>query len=47
MRVALSCRVCGARNYETSRVRRDGAPPLEMKKHCKTCSHHTVHGESR
>jgi large subunit ribosomal protein L33 len=45
--VALSCQVCGARNYKTTRVRREGARPLTLKKFCKTCNAHTAHIEAR
>ncbi|HEY6561952.1 MAG TPA: 50S ribosomal protein L33 [Polyangiaceae bacterium] len=45
--VALSCSVCSARNYKTTRIRRDGVKPLSLKKFCKTCNHHTVHIESK
>ena len=45
--VALSCSVCGARNYHTTRARRDGARPLTLTKFCKTCNAHTAHIEAR
>jgi large subunit ribosomal protein L33 len=45
--VALSCEVCGARNYKTTKARREGSKPLVFKKFCKTCTAHTVHRESK
>jgi large subunit ribosomal protein L33 len=45
--VALSCTVCGARNYRTTRARRDGGRPLMLTKFCKTCNLHTAHIEAR
>ncbi|MBX3128858.1 MAG: 50S ribosomal protein L33 [Polyangiaceae bacterium] len=45
--VALSCSVCGARNYKASRPRRDGTPVLTLSKFCKTCNAHTLHRESK
>jgi large subunit ribosomal protein L33 len=45
--IALSCSVCGARNYKTTRIRREGIKPLSLKKFCKACNHHTVHIESK
>jgi large subunit ribosomal protein L33 len=45
--VALACSECKARNYKTTKARRDGAPPLKLKKFCKTCDKHTVHEETR
>ncbi len=45
--VSLACSVCGARNYRTTRVRKQGSPPLELKKFCPTCKVHTLHKESK
>jgi len=45
--IALSCEVCGSRNYKTTKARREGSKPLELKKFCKTCNAHTKHKESK
>ena len=45
--VALACSECSTRNYKTTKVRRDGAPTLKLKKFCKTCDKHTIHEETR
>jgi len=45
--VALACTVCSARNYKTTKARKDGTPPLKLKKFCKTCDVHTMHEETR
>jgi large subunit ribosomal protein L33 len=45
--VSLACSVCGARNYRTTRLRKQGAPPLELKKYCPTCNAHTLHKETK
>jgi large subunit ribosomal protein L33 len=47
LRIALACEACGARNYRTTVARREGAPPLELKKFCTTCNTHTLHRESK
>jgi large subunit ribosomal protein L33 len=46
LRVALSCTVCGTRNYKTTRPRVAGASVLTLKKYCKVCNTHTVHIEA-
>ena len=46
-KIALSCSQCKARNYQTTRVRRDGVKPLSLKKFCKACNTHTVHIETK
>jgi large subunit ribosomal protein L33 len=45
--VSLSCSVCGARNYKTTRVQKAGEKLLELKKFCKVCNAHTLHRESK
>jgi large subunit ribosomal protein L33 len=45
--IALVCSVCHARNYKTTKARRDGAPALTLKKFCKTCDKHTIHEETK
>ncbi|MDH5491581.1 MAG: 50S ribosomal protein L33 [Myxococcales bacterium] len=48
MRVALVCDECGARNYRTTKARRDGAQErLRLKKFCRSCARHTMHVESK
>ncbi|MCA9594474.1 MAG: 50S ribosomal protein L33 [Myxococcales bacterium] len=47
VQVALSCEQCGARNYKTTKPRRDGQKPLALKKHCKHCNAHTLHRETK
>jgi large subunit ribosomal protein L33 len=48
--VTLACSECKARNYKTSKSPgQDGAgeQPLEIKKFCKQCQHHTLHRETK
>ena len=45
--VALACTVCGSRNYRTTRVVKNGATALRLKKFCKTCKQHTIHQETK
>jgi large subunit ribosomal protein L33 len=45
--IALVCSVCHARNYKTTKARKDGAPALKLKKFCKTCDSHTTHEETK
>jgi large subunit ribosomal protein L33 len=45
--IALCCSVCGARNYKTTKARKNGAKPLQLKKFCNTCNAHTVHNEGK
>ena len=47
VRVALVCDECGARNYKTTRARREGTKPLRLSKFCKSCNRHTEHTESK
>jgi large subunit ribosomal protein L33 len=44
-RVALVCEECGARNYQTTKARKQER--LTLKKFCPTCNRHTVHKESK
>ena len=45
--IALCCSVCSARNYKTTKARKDGGQPLQLKKFCNTCNAHTVHIEGK
>jgi large subunit ribosomal protein L33 len=45
--IALCCSVCSARNYKTTKARRDGGQPLQLKKFCNTCNAHTLHIEGK
>ncbi|HEX4338767.1 MAG TPA: 50S ribosomal protein L33 [Polyangiaceae bacterium] len=45
--IALSCSACHARNYKTTKARKDGAEALKLKKFCKTCDAHTIHEETK
>jgi large subunit ribosomal protein L33 len=45
--IVLACSVCAARNYRTTRARKQGAKAIELKKFCATCKQHTVHRESK
>jgi len=47
IRVALSCTVCGKRNYQTRKPPKDGGKVLKLKKFCRDCKHHTVHVEAK
>jgi large subunit ribosomal protein L33 len=44
-RVVLVCEECGARNYPTTKARKQDR--LSLKKFCATCNRHTVHKESK
>ncbi len=51
-RIALACSACAARNYQTTRSRREGAKkpagaPFELRKFCSHCDKHTLHRESK
>ena len=45
--IALCCSVCSARNYKTTKARKDGGRPLQLKKFCNTCNAHTLHIEGK
>ena len=45
-RVVLVCEQCGARNYHTTKARRN-QERLQIKKFCPACNRHTVHKESK
>lgn len=45
--IALSCSICGNRNYKTKKPTLEGTPALKLKKFCKHCNQHTVHVEGR
>jgi len=45
--IALACTECGARNYKTTRARREGAKPVSLSKFCKICNRHTLHVEAK
>ena len=45
VRIALVCSECAARNYLTSKARKQDR--LEIKKFCATCKRHTLHKESK
>lgn len=47
VQITLVCSVCGARNYRTTRARKPGSKPVELKKHCPTCKAHTLHKETK
>ena len=44
--VSLECSQCKCRNYRTSRESRV-TKKLSLKKHCRQCGKHTVHGEKK
>jgi large subunit ribosomal protein L33 len=46
IRVALSCSVCGNRNYRTTKRSREGTS-INLKKFCSHCNQHTVHIEGK
>ena len=47
VRVSLACEECEARNYDTTRPKRDGVTPLALKKFCTHCNKHTLHKETK
>ncbi|MEZ4255303.1 MAG: 50S ribosomal protein L33 [Polyangiales bacterium] len=48
-RIVLVCSVCGARNYQTTKVKRPsaGEERLAKKKYCPHCKKHEEHKESK
>ncbi|MCH2109527.1 MAG: 50S ribosomal protein L33 [Polyangiaceae bacterium] len=44
--VALSCTVCGSRNYKTTRARGHEGQ-LQLKKFCRVCEAHTLHVDGK
>ena len=44
-RIVLVCEECGARNYQTTKARKQER--LSIKKFCAGCNRHTVHKESK
>ena len=45
--VTMECGECKNRNYRTDRETKGGGPKLALKKYCRFCRKHTVHGERR
>lgn len=47
-KAALSCSVCGSRNYTiTLSQQRQRTERLELKKFCKYCNQQTIHRETK
>ncbi|MCG7194272.1 50S ribosomal protein L33 [Fructilactobacillus sanfranciscensis] len=44
-KVALSCTICGSRNY-TITAKPNRETRLELKKYCKHCGKNTIHRET-
>ncbi|MGB8331128.1 MAG: 50S ribosomal protein L33 [Polyangiales bacterium] len=48
VKVALACEECGARNYQTTKLRKAGAQQrLTLKKFCPNCNRRTEHKETK
>ena len=47
VQIVLACSGCGARNYRTTRSRKQGSKVIELKKFCPKCKVHTAHKESK
>ncbi|MBW2587984.1 MAG: 50S ribosomal protein L33, partial [Deltaproteobacteria bacterium] len=48
VKVALACEECGARNYQTTKLRKVGQQErLALKKFCRTCNRRTEHKETK
>ncbi|MBT8466337.1 MAG: 50S ribosomal protein L33 [Myxococcales bacterium] len=48
VKVALACAECGARNYQTTKLRKPGQKErLTLKKFCPKCNGRTEHKESK
>ncbi|MBW2629178.1 MAG: 50S ribosomal protein L33 [Deltaproteobacteria bacterium] len=48
VKVALACEECGARNYQTTKLRKAGPQErLTLKKYCRNCNRHTEHKETK
>ncbi len=45
--IRLSCVECKARNYNTTKNKRQHPERLEVKKYCRFCRKHTLHKETR
>ncbi|MGB8223244.1 MAG: 50S ribosomal protein L33 [Polyangiales bacterium] len=48
VKVALACEECGARNYQTTKLRKTGLRErLTLKKFCPHCNRRTEHKETK
>lgn len=45
--ITLACSDCKARNYRTTKNKKNNPERLELKKFCKFCRKETVHKEAR
>jgi len=46
--IALACSECGARNYRTTKAKKQGqSERLMLRKFCPTCGKHTEHRETK
>ena len=45
--ITLACNECKARNYATTKNKRNDPDRVELKKYCKVCRKHTVHREAK
>lgn len=45
--ITLACTECKARNYATSKNKRNNQDRVELKKYCKVCRKHTSHREAK
>ena len=45
--VVLACQECKARNYTTTKNKKNDPDRLELRKFCPTCRKHTAHREAK
>ena len=47
VKITLACTVCKARNYDTTKNKKNNPDRLEMQKFCRFCKKHTLHKETK
>ncbi|MCX6374729.1 MAG: 50S ribosomal protein L33 [Armatimonadetes bacterium] len=45
--ITLACTECKARNYATTKNKRNDPDRIELKKYCRVCRKHTPHREAK
>jgi len=45
--ITLACTECKARNYATTKNKRNDADRIELNKFCRVCRKHTLHREAK
>ena len=47
VKITLACSECKARNYDTTKNKKNDPDRLEMNKYCRFCKKHTLHKETK